>query len=453
VNTLLTQFQQITPNGVISNPELKKVFESEWRGRYSHQALAVILPDNVNQIIEVVRLCNHQRIGIVPQGGNTSTTAGAIPIADIPQIIINLQRLNHILDVDTTNSCISVEAGCTLAQVQQHSLELQQLFPLDIGSKNNCQIGGNIATNAGGINVLRYGNMRDLVLGLEVILPNGEVVNQMNMLRKNNTNFDLKQLFIGSEGTLGIITKANLKLFAPHIHQISLLIACDELTTSIELFHQLKSVHTINACEVINCVSQDIYNTYYPNQRFPLSANWLLLVEIASAELNNDITNLLQVYRFVVVTNKNDQELLWQARKNIAVAEKKSGLAIKHDIALPISNIANFVKHNQENIISKYPQAEFIIFGHIGDGNLHYNIKIPNTNLLTNLEYNINQLVYQDVYLYNGTFSAEHGIGAIKKEWLVKYCDPNSYRLMRQIKSLIDPNNIFNPGKIFDSNL
>ncbi|MBP9742689.1 MAG: FAD-binding oxidoreductase [Burkholderiales bacterium] len=457
---LISQLSQILSiDGIISDPLKKKPFETEWRSRYSNSALAVVFPNSIEQIQQLIYFCQSNQIGIVPQGGNTSTSVGAIPLnLSQLQIIINLSRLNRIIEINKANHSIIVEAGCTLHQVQTAAMNTNLYFPLSIGSEGSCQIGGNIATNAGGIHVIKYGMMRNLTLGLEAILPNGKIVNQLCQLRKNNINFDLKQLFIGSEGTLGIITKACLKLFPPIIEYFTGLVGISDINQAINLLNELSKHYSVCAFEIINRTTQQIYNTHFSRDSFPICNNWLILFELEiNSNFNiNTFNSLMQELNLdleliIVANTEKERQALWHKRENIPLAEKMAGVAIKHDISLPINNIEQFITVNKKKLITKYPNAQIIIFGHLGDGNLHYNIQLGGSAYTDNLqiENEINTLVYEDVYRYSGSFSAEHGIGSLKKSWMIKYYDPGSYQLAKQVKDLLDPNNILNPGKIF----
>ena len=425
-------------------------YQKEWRNRYSFSSIGVVLPNSVSQIQNIVTLCQEFNVAIVPQGGNTSLCIQAIPNgSNCPQLILNLKRLNKIIEVNQCNSSIKVEAGCILSKVQQVALQHDLYFPLSIGSEGSSQIGGNIATNAGGIHVLKYGMMRDLVLGLKVVDANGRLINMDNSLRKVNTNFDLKQLYIGSEGTLGIIVEANLKLFNIPKQLQTCLIGVATLNEAVNILNILKKQSDLFAFEIINQKAQMVYNLFFKNNQLPVSDSWLILCEVIAPtadvfySINND--------NIIIATNEIQRRALWLIRENIPLAEKKYGIAVKHDISLPIDKINDFVTQNQNHILDQYPEAELIIFGHLGDGNLHYNVKINNSN--NDFRYDeqiINNIVYTDVYKYNGSFSAEHGIGMLKAGLYKKYTDINSYFVAYNIKKLLDPNNLFNPSKIYE---
>lgn len=459
IPTIIAKCQQIVSiNMVILDQQAKKPYETEWRNRYSNQCLAVILPQTVDQIQEIILFCQEHNIALIPQGGNTSLCCGSIPIPDKNiQLILNLSKLNKVIELNVANNSITLEAGCTLHQAQQAALNQGLYFPLSIGAEGSCQIGGNIATNAGGVHVIKYGMMRDLVLGLEVVLADGSVINQLNGLRKNNTNFDLKQLFIGSEGTLGVITKATLKLYPQPQAYTTGLIGVSNLLTAVGLLNTFKHKFNIAAFEIISQPTQEIYSTHFNYPKLEIKDEWLILFEFevsSNTGTEDEIVQILNSFNLdnaIIASNEKEREQLWQIREQIPLAEKMNGFAVKHDIALPINNIEAFIKLNQVNILAKYPDAQIIIFGHLGDGNLHYNIQFKQRSYeeLQKIEHLVNDIVYTDVQDFKGSFSAEHGIGYIKKSWFAKYYDPASYKLAYAIKQLLDPKNILNPGKIF----
>lgn len=443
---------------IIIDTQLKKSYEVDWRNKFVANSVAVILPSLTYEIQQIIELCIKYNVKITPQGGNTSTCGASIPRNDGKNhIIINLSKMNKIIEFDTQNSSITVESGCTLSQVKHYVEYLGLYFPLSIASAGSCQIGGNIATNAGGINVIKYGTMRDLVLGIEAITPDGKIINQLSKLRKNNTNFDLKQLFIGSEGTLGIITKATLKLYPYPVNYCTCILGMKSIEKCISLLTELKNNIIPNAFEIINKTTQDIYNLYFPNNSFPLNADWIVLCEfeihpnLEIEKLYNILNNLIQQpENIIIATNQTERNNIWNMRENIPIAEKLSGYAIKYDISLPISEVSNFIKTNYNTLKKFNLENSIIIFGHLGDGNLHYNIPLTN-RILSELEVdNLNNAVYTDVTNLKGSISAEHGIGQLKTKWFSKFCDKNSHNLGKLIKQLIDPINLFNPGKIFD---
>lgn len=452
----------LDPDSIISDPNLKLAYETDWRNRYHGIALGVLLPNSVEQICQIVTICQKRKIAIIPQGGNTSLCGASVPATQSHQlqVIINLRNLNKILAFDPISQNLTVEAGCTLKQVADFAKEHNLYFPLSIGAEGTCQIGGNIATNAGGIHVVKYGMMRNLVLGLEAVLANGQVIDQTNVLIKNNTYLDLKQLFIGSEGTLGIVTKINLRLYPQPTNFCTVLLGVTNLTQGLNLFNSLKSQFNLAAFEVINKATQDIYNQGFPEDILSISNQWVILFELETlVDFNlNYLTDLLLIHEIdleqvIIASSLAEREHLWSFRGHIPLAEKKSGPMIKHDIALPLCKIETFLKQNQKNLLAKYPDINIIVFGHLGDGNLHYNIQVAKA-IQTETEQHeavINAIVYEDVYVNGGTFSAEHGVGQLKKTYYAKYTDPISYNIAKAIKHLFDPENLFNPGKIFNS--
>lgn len=443
----------VGPECVITEPTQQLPYLSDWRGRYFGEALAVVKPQQTSQIVELVKLCHAHNISIIPQGGNTSLCGGATPLAQSTrrQLVINLSLMNKVLAIDTENNSITAEAGCTLSQIIEQAESNNRYFPLNIAAAGSCQIGGNIATNAGGVHVVKYGMMRDMVLGLEVVLANGTILNQLNSLRKNNTYLDLKQLFIGSEGTLGIITKAVLKLYPQPIQYTTGLIGVKTIAHATWLLNQLSTHFSLCAFEVISRTTQEIYNNAFNTHKFPISDDWVILFELETDDSDKAIDTIatyeLDTEQIIISDNLTTREGLWRMRENIPMAEKLHGIAIKHDISLPISKIEQFIGINQENIRKVYPEAQIIIFGHLGDGNLHYNIQLVAAETLTHTE-NINKIVYGDVLRLGGSISAEHGIGQLKMAWYKNSADPVGYNLAKQIKQQLDPDNLFNPAKV-----
>lgn len=460
-DSLIQQFQDIVGvSHVISDIKHKESFVTDWRGRYQGNAFAVLKPQTTAQVSDIVKLCAAHNISIIPQGGNTSLCGGATPLKQSAQlqVIINLSQMNHIIEVDTKSNSITVEAGVILDAVIKTVNLHNRYFPLSIGSGGSCQIGGNIATNAGGIHVIKYGMMKDLVLGLEVVLADGSVVDQLYKLYKNNTNFDIKQLFIGSEGTLGIITKAVLKLYPKPNNYITGLVGLDSISQGIDLANKLRQYFACSSFEIIHIGAQEIYNHNFKNEQFPFSNTYLALFEIEQFGDTSDthmedlvaaklLASKIDQTQILIASNLKERNSLWQMRENIPLAEKMYGVMIKHDISLPINKIDDFLNENQKTLLTFYPKAQFVIFGHLGDGNLHYNVYIPGVDV-TQYEEHINQLVYLDVHKYQGSISAEHGIGQLKIDWY-QLSNPAAYKLAHQIKQVLDPYNRFNPGKIF----
>ncbi len=448
-------------NNVITDSTIMASYTTDWRNRYSGVALAVVFPESHYQIESIVRLCQQFDIALIPQGGNTSTCGAATPLANYhkPQIIINLAKMNKVIDLDLKNSTIHVEAGITLAEIQSIAKKHRLFFPLSIASQGTCQIGGNLATNAGGINVLKYGMMRDLTLGLKAVLPSGATLNQLHALRKNNCYLDLKQLLIGSEGTLGIISEATLKLFPLPANHCTFMTGVEDINLAIKQLTELQRAfnNNVTAFEIIRKESQDIYNLHFPNNILALNSTWLILGEIEySSEFNLDIlenclkSNSCDIDQAIIALNEKDRKKLWQIREHIPLAEKQHGYAAKHDISLPLSQIEAFLAINMPKLKKLVPDGYFSIFGHLGDGNLHYNFGLTNIgqSQLAKLEDIVSPIVYEDVTKLGGSISAEHGIGQSKRKWLLKFQPASNYQIFSGLKKYFDPQNLFNPGKV-----
>lgn len=447
--------------------DLALPYLTDWRGRYSGEALAVVRPANTEQVSAVVRWCAEQKIAIVPQGGNTGLCGGATPSSQ-PAILLSLQRLNAIRSVDTANDTMVVEAGCILQQVQEIAAEHQRLFPLSLAAEGSCTIGGNLATNAGGTQVLRYGNARDLCLGLEVVMPNGDVLHGLRALRKDNTGYDLRNLLIGSEGTLGIITAATLKLYPRPVAQYTALLALDSVESAIKLLQIARQGFDagLTGFEIFahNCLAAVV--RCFPQQRMPFDdesaqSPWFALLELSDSESEEHARQRLEevlgqaledevVLDAIIAENSTQSYDLWHLRESIPLAEKEMGKSVKHDIGVPVSYIAQFVEETNALIQQAYPGVEHIVFGHLGDGNLHYNVapgRYTEDELLS-FESAIYKIVFDQLHKFNGTISAEHGVGQLKRDWLEGYKDPVELALMHQIKQALDPLNIMNPGKL-----
>ncbi len=441
-------------------------FLIDWRRRYVGKAQAVVMPASTSEVADVVRLCAAERIGIVPQGGNTGLAGGATPDTSASQIILNLSRMNRVRQVDRANSTLTVEAGCTLAAVQQAALDAERLFPLSLAAEGSCEIGGNLSTNAGGTAVLRYGNTRELTLGLEVVLANGEVWDGLRGLRKNNTGYDLKQLFIGAEGTLGIITAAVLKLFPLLRGQSTGLVAVESPRRALELLERAQSEFgaRLTTFELFSDFCLDLVLRYFPDCRAPLAQRHphYVLLELSDSQAPQQVRALLEaglaggfecglVGDAVIATSDAQASALWSLRENISEAQARAGKNIKHDVSLPISAIAEFIAITGAALDRAYPGIRVVCFGHLGDGNLHYNISSPvgsDAEVFLENQAAINRLVHDSVDQFGGSISAEHGIGQLRREEILRYKSPVEMALMRQVKAALDPLGIMNPGKV-----
>lgn len=438
----------------------------DWRGRYSGKALAVVFPSSTQQVSDVVKLCVKNQIAIVPQGGNTSLCGASVPLTnDSEQVVINLSRMNQIFAIDAINYTMTVEAGCTLASVHDAAEKDDRLFPLGLTAiAPHCEIGGNLSTNAGGVSVLRYGNMRDLVLGLEVVLPDGRIWNGLRSLRKDNTGYDLKHLFIGAEGTLGIITAAVLKLFP---RPQSNAIACVAITNpdaAVRLLAHIRATcgQALSSFEIISRSSLDLVFKHIEDVRKPFKQqyDWYVLIQLADGlqgALDGALRSGLlgfggEVLEFDITTDMNDAESWWKLRKNISEAQKREGLSIKHDIAVPVSRVAEFITRADIALHKAYQGLRIVAFGHMGDGNIHYNTSMldadKNLTFIAQHEAEVNHIVYEVVRELNGSISAEHGLGQLKRDTIQDYKDPLELELMRSIKLTLDPQGLMNPGKV-----
>ena len=442
-------------------------YYKDQRGNYNGTALAVVLPQDTQQVSAVVALCAAQAIAIVPQGGNTSLCGASVPLAksEQQQVVINLSCLNRIRTVDPLNFSMTVEAGCTLAKIREVAAEQERLFPLGLSAiESRCEIGGNISTNAGGVGVLRYGSMRDLVLGLEVVLPDGRIWNGLRNLRKDNTGYDLKQLFIGAEGTLGIVTAAVLKLFPRPVSQATACVAIRDPATAVALLAHLRSNcgDRISAFEIVARPCIDLVLKNFPETHEPFSQQyqWIVLIELAdvldmplSTALGNALKNFGNgILEYHTTSDKQQSTAWWSLRKHISDAQKIEGISIKHDVSVPITNVPAFIEQ-ADNALRKYcPGIRIVAFGHIGDGNIHYNVSHSspdrNAEFLAQRE-EVNRIVYDIVNRLNGSISAEHGLGQLKRGEIHRYKNPLELELMLNIKKTLDPQSMMNPGKVF----
>ena len=467
IQSVLSEFESaIGKQYVLDKDEDKEPYLTDWGRRYRGKALAVLKPGNTAEVASLVKICNTHRISIVPQGGNTGLCGGATPDNTGDSVIILLHRLNQIFDVDIQNSTITVGAGAILKQVQDAALEHGALFPLSLAAEGSCTIGGNLATNAGGVQVLRYGNMRDLTLGLEVVTASGEIWNGLRGLRKDNTGYSLKNLFIGSEGTLGIITAATLKIFPLPRTKITALVRVNDVASSIALLQQVQKGCSadLTAFELISNRAIELVSERFvlAQQLLADPAGWIVLIELSSMDSEDkarlEIQNLLidamdstLIVDGIVAESIQQSKSMWEIRETIPEAQLQLGNVIKHDISLPISELAAFIDSTNLKLREKWPDTEMIVFGHLGDGNLHYNLvglSQDSSSLLPSRRNEINRLVHDQVYLYQGSFSAEHGIGQAKTKELLERKSTTEMNLMHSIKRSLDPHCIMNPNKV-----
>ncbi len=463
MSELITELRKLLgERNVLATAEDTAPYCTDWRGRYSGSALCVALPSSTEEAAAVVLACAAANVAIVPQGGNTGLCGGATPVGG--EVVIGLRRMNRIRAVDPDNNSITVEAGCTLYAVQEAATAADRLFPLSLAAEGSATLGGNLSTNAGGVQVLRYGNARELTLGLEVVLADGRIWNGLRALRKDNTGYDLKHLFIGAEGTLGLITAATLKLFSRPRTYATAWVAVPDPAAAVSLLGRLRDVagDNVTAFEIVGRTALDLVLRHIPNSRDPLSGKpkWQVLIELSGAR--DDLAFTLEqaldgamadelVDDAVVAASEAQTAALWALRENISEAQRVEGVSIKHDIAVPVSRIAEFIARADAALRQQFPQVRIVCFGHIGDGNLHYNQSRPdaqsNAEFIAQTEA-VNRLVHDLVHELGGSISAEHGLGQLKREEVLRYKSVIEMDLMRAVKRALDPRGLMNPGKL-----
>jgi FAD/FMN-containing dehydrogenase len=435
---------------------------TEWRDRFRGETLIMVSPNTTAQVSQVVKACAGEGVGIVPQGGNTGLCGGAIPDESGQQVLLSLSRLNAIRTIDENDFSIVVEAGCILSDVHEAARDHGRFFPLSLGAEGSCQIGGNLSTNAGGINVLRYGTARQQVLGLEVVLADGSVGDGLRSLRKDTAGYDMKQVFLGSEGTLGVITAATLKLYPEPGQSVTLFAALDSAQQSIQLLARMREAFSdrIQAFELISDRCLRFVAQHIPGSALPFAENypWFVLSEVVvddQAGIVEDMLGTALDEHLVVdaIIAKNDAEAsrLWRLRHSISEAQKPEGANLKHDIAVPVGRIGDFLTQGNDLVAAMMPTARPVVFGHVGDGNLHYNIaQPPGADGAEFLQQGtaMTEAIYGLVTEMGGSISAEHGIGVLKKAHLRRYRSAAELGLMRTLKSALDPQNVLNPGKV-----
>jgi FAD/FMN-containing dehydrogenase len=466
VSSLIAQLSEaVGPRNVLTAAADVAPFCTDWRKRFTGRADAVVFPATTREAAAVVLACTRHAAAIVTQGGNTGLSGGATPAPDGHSVVLNTRRMNRIRDIDPDNDTITVEAGCTLQAVRDAAQHSGRLFPLSLAAQGSCTIGGNLATNAGGTQVLRYGNTRDLALGLEVVLPSGDVWDGLRALRKDNSGYDVKQVFIGSEGTLGVITAATLKLFALPRSRLTALAGLESVEAAIELLKRMRSVAgpTLTAFELM---SRDSLNPVAPMlglKQFPFEplTPWTVLLEISDHEDESHARSLLEagldpasgapVIDAVLSRSLAESERLWRLREAIPESQAQSGGNVKHDISLALSRVSDFVQETGERLAREFDWAHPVVFGHLGDGNLHYNVGCRagvSPQVAFEHEQALNEIVYEAVYECGGSISAEHGLGQLKRGAARRYKSAVELALMHAIKSALDPDGRMNPGKL-----
>ena len=425
---------------------------TDWRKQYRAAAEAVVRPATTAEVSAVVRQCAGAGVAIVPQGGNTGLCGGSVPTGKRREVVLSLSRLNRIRELDASNDTITAEAGCVLADIQHAAAAADRLFALSLAAEGSCQIGGNLSTNAGGVNVLRYGNARDQVLGLEAVLPDGRVWHGLRSLRKDNTGYDLKQLFIGAEGTLGIITAAVLKLHPKPTAAATAWIEVADPARAVELLGHLRRScgDRLSAFELMSRRCVDAVTAFRPALRDPLPGGaWYVLLQLADSGASQALNERLEqalgtglVVNAVIARNESESKALWSIRETVPEAQFTN---VKHDISVAVSKIPEFIARADAALEAMVPRVPIYCFGHVGDGNLHYNV--GDASLLARRE-EVNRIVYQQVDAFGGSISAEHGLGQLKREEIARHKAPLELELMRAVKHALDPQGLMNPGKV-----
>ena len=444
-------------------------WEQDWRKRSRGRALAVVRPTHTAEVAAVVKACAASGASLVPQGGNTGLVVGAVPDGSGTQVVLSLSRMNAVRVIDGDNLTVTVEAGCVLQVLQEAAEKAGYLVPLSLAAEGSCTLGGNLATNAGGTQVVRYGNARDLCLGLEVVTAQGEVWHGLTGLRKDNTGYDLRDLFVGSEGTLGIITAATMKLYPLPAAQLTAWAAVPSLEAAVQLLG-LAHRHLgagLTGFEVMGQFALSLVAKHFPQQRVPLWADhpYCVLLENSDSESEDhargQFERLLEtafdngvVNDAVVAESLQQAHALWHIRESIPLAQAEEGLNIKHDISIPVSKIPTFCAETDALLQREVPGVRLVNFGHLGDGNLHYNVQAPEggdpATFLREQEERVNHLVFDQVARFEGSISAEHGVGSLKVDKLPVYKDPVALAMMRSIKRALDPQNLMNPGRVLN---
>ncbi|MHC9292936.1 FAD-binding oxidoreductase [Mycobacterium sp. LTG2003] len=459
----------VGPSGIITDPAEMAGYLTDWRKAYAGNAVAVVRPGNTEEVAGVVRLCHEAGIVVVPQGGNTGMCGGAVPDSSGRQVVVSLTRMRRIRDVDIANQTITADAGTILQTVQEAAAGVGKLFPLSLGAQGSCTIGGNLATNAGGTAVLRYGTMRDLTLGLEVVLPDGRIWNGLRGLRKDNTGYDLKQLFIGAEGTLGIITAAVLKLFPAVRSRATAWVAMDTARAAVDLIGVFRDVagDRLTGFELMSGQSVDFVLRHSPGARNPVDGQypWYALVELSDslpgAGLDEVVELALQravehdlAAEAVVASSAAQAAALWGLREGISEAQNHEGPSLKHDVTVPVGSIPEFIARTDRELDKVVPGIRIVTYGHVGDGNLHYNLSKPpgsDDDAFRARAAELAGVIYDQTAAFSGSISAEHGLGQSKVGIIADYKESTELALMRDIKQLFDPRGLMNPGKVVPS--
>jgi len=452
--------------GIVRAAAEREPFENDWRDYYHGRAAAVVKPASTEEVSRVVALLSEAGVAIVPQGGNTSLCGGSVPDASGTQVVVNLSRMNRVRAIDAGNNTMTVEAGCVLAALQETAERHDRLFPLSLGAEGSCEIGGNLSTNAGGTGVLRYGNTRDLVLGLEVVLPDGRVWDGLRGLRKDNTGYDLKHLFVGAEGTLGIITAAVLKLFPKPTAVATALVAIQSPSKAVALLSHLRSRcgDRVTGYELLGRICIELVLKHMPATRDPFNAPhpWYVLVELSDNGGRQALDAMLEeslaaaaeaslVDDAAIAASETQARAFWKIREDITEAQKLEAVSVKHDVSVPVSRVPELIEGAGVALAKRFPGVRIVAFGHVGDGNIHYNVFGPageSAEAFFAKSPDVNRIVYDVVAALGGSISAEHGLGVLKRDEVKRYKGALELELMRRIKSALDPRGLMNPGKV-----
>jgi FAD/FMN-containing dehydrogenase len=464
---LLDQLRTLVgPRGFLDQPVDLEPYIVDHRKLYRGTTPLVLRPDSTQQVAAILKTCNDARVGVVPVGGNTSYCGGATPSEDGSQIVLSLARMRKVRTVDPDNYTMIAEAGCLLADVQTAATSVDRLFPLSLGSEGSCQLGGNLSTNAGGTAVLRYGMMRDLVLGLEVVLPDGRVLDGLKSLRKDNTGYDLRDLFIGAEGTLGVITAAALKLFSRPVCLVTAFVAVSDPQAAVALLSRLRmaSGDAVSTFELVPRIAIDLVTQHIPKTSDPFEEryDWYVLIEVGGGKHASGLRAAVEaeleaamdaseIVNAVFAESDAQRDALWRLRETIPEAQRLDGAGIKHDISVTTTQLPRFIVEGSAAILDIAPHGRIVAYGHMGDGNLHFNVSQARDESPADflaLAPRINRAVHDLIARYGGSFSAEHGIGRLKREELLHYKSATAIDVMRSIKHALDPNGIMNPGKV-----
>jgi FAD/FMN-containing dehydrogenase len=465
--SILDQLRERLGEGaVLSGPAELAPYLTDYRALYHGRASAVVLPRSVDEVSQVLAFCDQRRIGVVPHGGNTSYCGAATPDESGSQIVLALARLNRIRSLDAQGYTVVAEAGCVLQSLQRAADAADRFFPLSLGSEGTCQLGGNLSTNAGGVHVLRYGMMRDLVLGLEVVLADGRVLASLSPLRKDNTGYDVKSLFLGAEGTLGVITAASLKLYPKVRNVAAAFVAVPNVRAAVELLGAFReaSAELVTSFELIPRIGLELAVRHIPGVADPLGAShpWYVLCELTSSRSEEPLAATVErvlsaaidaggALDAALAQNERQRAEFWHLRENIPEAQRLEGASLKHDISVPVGRLAEFVERGAQWVRTHVPDGRLVAYGHVGDGNLHFNLsqaQSANPDAFRARAGAVMRAIHDLVHEFGGSFSAEHGIGQLKVAELERYGSPVELDLMRAIKQAFDPHGILNPGKV-----